>query len=179
MKKFCRFLLVAVVALTTASCGFHLRGNYLLPNEVNNLSLTSFDQYSDFHRIIENKLKLHGITEVPPAKNVANLHIINESYSDDSTLSLYQTGRTAEKEISYSVKYRVTIPNEEPVTYTSTSHRSYLDNPEAALAKSVEEDKIRGEMQEQVSEQIMRQMARLNAVVDDKPVADYTGLSAK
>lgn len=167
IKTALRTLLVAVVVMTTASCGFHLRGNYLLPEEITELSLTSFDQYGDLTRDVRDQFRLHGINEVPPSPTTPNLHLISESTSSQ-TLSLYQNSRAAEYELTYTATYRVIVPEKENQTYTTSVNRSYLDNPLTALAKSVERDLITSEMREQAARQILRQMARLKAPLEEE-----------
>lgn len=163
IKSTLRTLFVAVLALATASCGFHLRGNYMLPDDIAKLSLTSFDQYSKLTRLVESQFKLHGIEAVPPAATVPNLHLMGESTSD-RTLSLYQNSRKAEYELTYIVRYRIVVPDKGTETYTTKVTRNFLDNPLTALAKSVERDELEDVMRKQAAQQIMRQLARLTAI---------------
>lgn len=158
---------VLTLSLMVSACGFHLRGNYLLPEELHDISLTSFDQYSDLTRNVQKQLRMNGIRQVAPTTVTPSLDLISESLSE-RTLSLYQNSRAAEKELTYTVSYSVLIPEHDIKTYTTTVNRNYLDNPLTALAKSVERDMIEDEMRTQAAEQILRQMARLKA--DDQPV---------
>ncbi|MGF1716335.1 LPS-assembly lipoprotein LptE [Photobacterium chitinilyticum] len=163
LKSTIRTLFVAVMALATASCGFHLRGNYMLPDDIAKLSLTSFDQYGQLTRQVESQFKLHGVESVPPSETVPNLHLISESLGE-RTLSLYQNSRAAEYELTYVVSYNIVVPEKGSQTYSTKVNRTFLDNPLTALAKSVERDMIEDEMRQQASRQIMRQLARLTAV---------------
>jgi len=153
-------MVIVLLSMALSACGFHLRGNYLIPEEISEISLTSFDKYNQLTRNIDTKLRLNNIKVVSPAKTVPNLHLINESISE-RTLSLYQNSRAAEKELTYKTSFRVTIPSRGTKTYSTTVTRNYLDNPRTALAKSVERDMIEDEMRLQAASQIMRQMARL------------------
>lgn len=148
-----------------SACGFHLRGDYLLPDDVNQLSLTSYDEYSTLTKDLRKQLTRNGIEIVPPSSQVPNLHLIKES-DGDTTVSIYQNSRAAEKQLNYSVQYRITIPGESSQTFSTSVTRSYLDNPQASLAKSIEEDLLLDEMRQQASQQILRQMARLKADPD-------------
>ncbi|WP_150138130.1 LPS-assembly lipoprotein LptE [Candidatus Enterovibrio escicola] len=161
-----RILLVMVTALATSSCGFYLRGSYNLPDEIQKLSVTSFDKYGILTRKIKRQLLFHGIDIVPPAEGVANLHLNSESYRE-STLSLYQNMRIAEKQFNYSVSYTVMVPKKSNYTFSITLSRTYLDNPLSALAKSVEIDMLSQEMRIEAAKQIMRQLTRLNAYIED------------
>lgn len=162
-KSIIRTFFVVLMALATASCGFHLRGNYMLPDDIAKLSLTSFDQYGQLHRQVKSQFQLHGIEPVAPSSRVPNLHLISES-TGERTLSLYQNARAAEYELTYTVRYRIVVPEKGSQTYTTRVNRTFLDNPLTALAKSVERDMIEQEMREQAARQIMRQLARLTAI---------------
>lgn len=166
-----RILIITCLAMLTTACGFHLRSNYLLPGEVSHMSLTSFDSYNNITNAVEKQLRLNGVELVTPAPNTANLHLISETDSD-RTLSLYQNARAAEYELIYKVKYRVTVPGYDSKSFQVNITRSYLDNPLAALAKSVEKDLILDEMREQAAEQIIRQMATLKAQTDAANATD-------
>ena len=158
-------LKVTIVVLTVSllsACGFHLRGDYSVPEELNKISVTSYDQYSTFTRMMKSQLRINDVEIVPPAENTPNLHIISESVRE-RTLSLYQNTRAAEKELTFRASYRVTIPDLGAKTFSTSVTRSYLDNPLTALAKSVERDMIEDEMRKLATSQILRQMARLKA----------------
>ncbi|MBD1564127.1 LPS assembly lipoprotein LptE [Vibrio sp. SA48] len=156
--------LISVLALTTllSACGFHLRGDYSVPEELHRMSLTSYDQYSTFTRMVKNQLRVTEIELVSPAKDVPNLHLLSEGVGE-RTLSLYQNTRAAEKELTFNASYRVTVPDVGTKVFSTSVTRSYLDNPLTALAKSVERDMIEDEMRKVAASQILRQMARLKA----------------
>ncbi|UTV28339.1 LPS-assembly lipoprotein LptE [Photobacterium atrarenae] len=170
-----RFLLVSLLALATASCGFHLRGNYMLPDDIAKLSLTSFDEYGQLKRQVESQFEMHGIDAVPPSETVPNLHLISESVSE-RTLSLYQNSRAAEYELTYTVRYNIVVPEKGTQAYTTRVNRTFLDNPLTALAKSVERDMIEEEMRQQAARQIMRQLARLTAVFNKLEEAELEAM---
>ncbi|WP_077669017.1 LPS-assembly lipoprotein LptE [Salinivibrio costicola] len=155
-----RSLLVAMVSLTIASCGFALRGSYNLPDEVDKVSLTSFDPYGELTRQMRNALRQHNVQMVSPSDDVANIELLSESDSAQ-TLSLYQNSRVAEKEFRYVARYRVTVPGKGSYTYNTTLSRNFLDNPLTALAKSVEQNKLVAEMRTEATRQIMRQLSQL------------------
>ncbi|MBD0788567.1 luciferase [Vibrio sp. Y2-5] len=156
--------LVFLSATLLSACGFHLRGDYDVPDELSKLSITSYDQYSSFTRIVTRQLRMNEIQIVQPADDVPNVHLINESLGE-RTLSLYQTTRAAEIELTFVASYRVTIPELGTKTFSTSVTRSYLDNPLTALAKSVERDMIEDEMRKLAATQIVRQMGRLKASI--------------
>ncbi|WGW01104.1 LPS assembly lipoprotein LptE [Vibrio sp. YMD68] len=166
------FKLACVVfsASLISACGFHLRGDYSVPEELSTISITSYDQYSTFTRVVKNQFRLNDVELVLPNEEVPNMHLLGEGVGE-RTLSLYQgsqsTGpRTAEIELTFRASYRVTIPELGAKTFSTSVTRSYLDNPLTALAKSVERDMIEDEMRKLASTQIIRQMGRLRADIE-------------
>ncbi|EGR4261684.1 luciferase [Vibrio cholerae] len=164
-------LLVLMTSLLTA-CGFHLRGDYDIPQELSRMSLTSYDQYSTFTRMVHRQLRLNKIDLQAPAEDLPNLHLLSES-TGERTLSLYQNPPlAAEIELTLVATYRITVPHLGNRTFTTSVTRSYLDNPLTALAKSVERDMIEDEMRKLAASQIVRQMARLKADFARKTLDD-------
>lgn len=156
---------VVLAASLLSACGFHLRGDYSIPEELDTLSLTSYDQYSTFTRMMKSQLRMSEIEVVPPSDNIPNLHLLSEGVGE-RTLSLYQNTRAAEIELTFSASYSVSIPDIGIKTFSTSVTRSYLDNPLTALAKSVERDMIEDEMRKLAATQIIRQMARLKADIE-------------
>ncbi|OIQ25977.1 LPS assembly lipoprotein LptE [uncultured Vibrio sp.] len=156
---------VVLTASLLSACGFQLRGDYSVPDELSTLSLTSYDQYSTFTRVVKNQLRLNDVKLVIPSDDVANIHLLGEGVGE-RTLSLYQNTRAAEKELTFRASYRVTIPELGTKVFSTSVTRSYLDNPLTALAKSVERDMIEDEMRKLASTQIIRQMGRLRADIE-------------
>ncbi len=165
--------LVLVLAGVLSACGFHLRDEYSVPEELHTMSFTSYDEYNQLTRHVRSQLKLNKVDLVQPSSNIPNLHLIGATI-DERTLSLYQNSRAAEKELTYVVQYRVTIPEHGSTNYTTTVNRNYLDNPLTALAKSVERDVIEDEMRLQAAKQMMRQLGRVRAEYESDAVNEPT-----
>ncbi|MDW6092311.1 LPS assembly lipoprotein LptE [Vibrio rhizosphaerae] len=155
-----RHVFLTLLTISLTACGFHLRGDYDVPEALDKLSVTSYDQYSQFTRMVKNRLRLNEIEIVEPAENIPNLHLVSETISS-RTLSIYQNTIAAEKELTLNATFRVTVPDVGTKTFTTTVTRSYLDNPLTALAKSMESNMLIDEMRQLASSQIIRLMARL------------------
>ena len=171
--SFFKPVILAALAISLTACGFHLRQSYNLPEEIQTLSVTSFDPYGNLTREMKYSLTQYGITLTEPASKVANLNLKGESYSEN-TLSLYQNATVAQRQFSYRVQYSVTVPEKGSYNFAATISRSYLNNPLSALAKSVEEEMLTQEMRIEATKQIMRQLARLTAHIEafDKKQAE-------
>ncbi len=163
----CRKLFtVILLALAITGCGFQLRDTSILPEELNQVSLSSYDRYGTLTRVMRNQMALHGIEHVPASVTTANLNIESETI-DERTLSLYQNSRRAEYELTLEVSYTISLPEQAPLNLTTQVNRNFLDNPRTALAKSVEREMVENEMREQAVSQIMRQLARVNRLIEE------------
>ncbi len=160
-----KIVLISLLSMLLSACGFHLRGDYNVPEQLNTLSVTSYDQYSKLTRMMKNQLRMNEIVLVSPAENIPNLKLVNETESS-RTLSVYQNTRAAELSITLTVNYTVTIPGIGTKSLKTSVTRSYLDNPLTALAKSVEKEMILDEMRQVTTSQIIRQLARLKTDFD-------------
>ena len=164
LSSFKATVVILTVSLLSA-CGFHLRGDYSVPDELNTISVTSYDQYSTFTRMVKGQLRMNDVNITAPSSKTPNLHLLGENI-EERTLSLYQNTRAAEKELTFTASYRVTVPELGDKTFSTSVTRSYLDNPLTALAKSVEREMIEDEIRKLASIQILRQMARLKANIE-------------
>ncbi len=160
-----KIVLISLLSMLLSACGFHLRGDYNVPEQLNTLPVTSYDQYSKLTRMMKNQLRMNEIVLVSPAENIPNLKLVNETESS-RTLSVYQNTRAAELSITLTVNYTVTIPGIGTKSLKTSVTRSYLDNPLTALAKSVEKEMILDEMRQVTTSQIIRQLARLKTDFD-------------
>jgi LPS-assembly lipoprotein len=171
-----KYTLIVLMTLSLSACGFHFRGDYDIPIELNSLSVTSYDQYSSFTRIVKKQLRINDVDIVTPDAHIPNLHLSGETIST-RTLSIYQNTRAAETELTLTATYRVTIPDVGDQNFTTSVTRSYLENSLTALAKSVEKTMIIDEMRKLTATQIVRQMARLKNNFNDPDAKDIAPIS--
>ncbi|MCL1050660.1 LPS assembly lipoprotein LptE [Shewanella abyssi] len=149
---------LALSVLLSAGCGFKLQGSYSLPEQLQTLSLTSQDEYSELTRLVHERLRLNRIAVVEPAHDIPMLRIISDSL-DRSTLSIYPTGNVAEYELIYQVSFAVQLPDAESQRFEVDIHRDYLDDPRTALAKSREMQLLLKEMRIQAADRIIQALA--------------------
>jgi LPS-assembly lipoprotein len=120
--------------LSSAGCGFHLRGQHVLPPQLHYLQLLSGSPYGDFETTLRNSLTLIGVnvTRCNPAP--VTLHIMSVAlYNDVPTIGgsnqariyVYYYAVTFEV---YDDQHRQMIP---PQTVTAT--RTIIVNAGTAL----------------------------------------------
>lgn len=162
---------VSIAIMLTAlcvACGFKLRGNYLLPPELQTLTLTSVDKHSELTRLVTQHLLLNQVNILDGASNtitgdkhiVPELRILQDSL-DRRTLSVLPNGQVAEYELIYMVKYQLLIEGQAPQNFDFELNRDYQDDPDLALAKSRELTLLLSELRQLAADRILRTMATI------------------
>lgn len=188
-------LKVAVLGLAvlTAGCGFHLRGNTSVPTEFQKITLDTSDPYGPLSRSIREQLRLSGITIVDPkvddskttdATTTSSASIVDNSATaakpadgsdklpslrivgsseSKETVSIFKDGKTAEYQMVLNVNAQVLVRGHDLYPLTVRVYRSFFDNPLTALAKDAEQEMIRQEMRDQAAQQLVRKLLSVHA----------------
>lgn len=188
-------LKVAVLGLAvlTAGCGFHLRGNTSVPTEFQKITFDTSDPYGPLSRSIREQLRLSGITIVDPkaddsktadATTTSSTSIVDNSATaakpadgsdklpslrivgsseSKETVSIFKDGKTAEYQMVLDVSAQVLVRGHDLYPLTVRVYRSFFDNPLTALAKNSEQDMIRQEMRDQAAQQLVRKLLSVHA----------------
>ena len=159
--------LVMLFASLLSACGFHLRGDYLLSDELQTLYVSSNDVHGELTRLVKQHLARNQV-KVLKNKSTQNpeLRIVSDKL-DRRTLSVFQNGQVAEYELIYTVHYQIQfgakkgVPIEDPQEFSFELNRDYQDDPNLALAKSRELSLLLSEMRISAADKILRDMARI------------------
>ncbi len=153
-----------LIALLTTSvltaCGFQLRGDYLLDDELQTLYLTSTDVHGELTRLVKLNLTRSQVKVLKSSEaDIPELRIVADKL-DRRTLSLFSNGQVAEYELIYSVHYQVRFTGEDAQDFRFELYRDYQDDPNLALAKSRELSLLLSEMRTSAADKILRDLAR-------------------
>lgn len=161
--------LLTVAVLITAGCGFSLRGTTSVPQNLQTLIMEGGDPYGPMSRAVRSQLRQSGVTIVED-KTRKDLPIFRLGGVGNSkeTVSIFQSGASAEYQMVMAASAQVIIPNEGSYRISAKTFRSFFDNPLTALAKDNEEEMIYQEMRQQLAQQLVRKLATIQTTGKDQ-----------
>ena len=159
--KFKKILTIVLCASLLTACGFKLRGDYLLDDELQTLYVSSSDIHGELTRLVKQHLTRNQVQVLKHSKlDVPELRIVSDKL-DRRTLSVFPNGQVAEYELIYSVRYQLRFTGEDAQDFRFELYRDYQDDPNLALAKSRELSLLLSEMRVSASDRILRDMASI------------------
>ena len=158
-----RWMLIPFIVIALASCGFHLRGAYRLPVQMDDTYIKSADKNSELVQVLKRTLTASNINIVETKQQAqAVLSVFNE-LQNKRVISVDTQGRVQEYELNYQVSFDVAATDSDFIIEEQTIklQRDFLFDTEDVLGKSREEATLIKEMQQDAVRLIM---LRLQAV---------------
>lgn len=156
-----RVVLIALLALALAACGFQLRGAYGIDDALQPVYL---DASGDFGNTLERTLRTGGI-ELTGSRDQAGATLrVQGTERERRVLAIREDGRVDEYEIVYRVDWRLETVDDEGATkrlIDSTRYaarRSYIFEPGSRLAADDEEEVLIELLYEDLSDRILRRI---------------------
>ena len=154
-----RRILIALLLLSLAACGFHLRGPQPLPFATLYLEM---NQYSDLAAAIKRQIATSGSTKVVDKVADAEVRmIVVRDAKEKHILSLSSTGTVREYELRQRFGFRLldkqgkeVMPFNEIYIYRSVTFATGQE-----LAKEQEEALLYRDMENDLVQQLMRRLA--------------------
>lgn len=166
---------LALMALVTVSCGFHLRGagEYQLPPSLATLRVAvegSSQQYDPLRVAMANALRAQAGVDVVDATDVPTL-VLFAQRSDSQLLSVSSTGKASEYLLKYEVSFRVADRNGKTLAEPQTVRvqRNQAFDRLNVQATEREGREFQRDMQRDAVQQILRRMARIS-IQEIKPM---------
>ena len=151
-------LLLLIVAGWFAGCGFHLRKPVELPPGMNQIYVKGMTPGSLFVAHLNRTLKLSDgrVTNDLAAAGLV-LKIFNDRMNRRE-VSLSQTGKANEYELTYILDYELQSPDGEKILPRQTIQviRDYFNPQVNVIGKSSEENVIRNEMYKEAARTLLR-----------------------
>ena len=153
---------IVVVATSLAGCGFHLEGRTPLPASMKPAYVQAADMQTDFAQSLRKALLTSGAR--PPSEKRTASSVVNILKDDvvRRTLSVSAQNKPNEYEITYNVRFSVTLGDKELLAPQDISAvRSYSFDETRLLAKEHEEAILRQAMAHDLADRVIRQLSSL------------------
>jgi LPS-assembly lipoprotein len=159
--KYAKVLAGALLTVLPA-CGFHLEGRTPLPQSMQTPYVQATDQQTDFAQSLRRALLTSGARQ-PIDKDRAS-SVVNILRDDvvRRTLSVSALNRPNEYEVTYNVRFSVSVGDKELLAPQDISAiRSYSFDETKLLAKEHEEAILRQAMAHDLADRVIRQLSSL------------------
>lgn len=157
-------LMLAVLTLVLAACGFGLRESRPLAEALLSVSIEAVNPDSLLVADLERELQSAGTTLRPAgASGAAKLRIPTDS-AERRVVSLDQRAKVGEYEIVYRMVYEVLDAEGKVLVPPTTLQlaRAYAFDEQQAIGAAQEEDMIRSELRRELVRMIMERLARIS-----------------
>jgi LPS-assembly lipoprotein len=153
-----KHLVISVLLLMLASCGFQLRGAANLPYDTLHIAAAPTSTFAtQMRRAVTSGSQTKVVDN--PRDAQATLHVLGEA-REKSILSLSGGGRVREYQLRYRVQYRVTNKDNKELRAPTVIllHRDFSFNDTDTLSKESEEALLYRDMQTDAVNQLLRQL---------------------
>ena len=160
MIRLSRPVVVALVALLLAGCGFHLRNAIRLPDAMGPVRVVSRDPYSPLAQSLARALERAGAVPAQAGDaDTASLEILSEQWGD-TPLSVDAQGRSQEYTLRHAVVFvmrgadgTVLVPQQ-----AIELSRDYLSIPNQSIGVDSEREILADELRREMAAAILRRI---------------------
>lgn len=148
--------------LSLSACGFHPRGDTVLPTFMAKTYIQGATTYSDLETDLHRALDSAGVQVIAvPQDATAQLRILHEIFAQ-RVLSVSVAGVAIEYELSYTVDFEVTNAAGKTLLahQSQTLTRDFTFSETQMLGKTNEDDLLHGEMRHEMVRRILRRIER-------------------
>ncbi len=159
------YLVSCILCLSLSACGFHPRGDVVLPVAMSKTYIQGATPYSDLETDLRRALTSVGAQVIAaPTDATAQLRILHEEFGR-RVLTVAVTGKAREYELFYTVDFDVSDAGGKPLLshQSQTLTRDFTFDEKQLLGKTNEEDLLHGEMRHEMVQRILRRLERAPA----------------
>jgi LPS-assembly lipoprotein len=159
-----RILLLLSLPLLLAACGFQLRGDADLPEEMAKTHMAVDDPYSTLARRVQTMLEQSGVQFVGPSQATAVLEI-PENRVLTQVLTIADNARVREYRVSHTIQFRLTDAegNELMEMQTLRQAREISFDEQKILASSREQEYLKEDLAENLARQMVNRLESISA----------------
>ncbi|MCX4190112.1 LPS assembly lipoprotein LptE [Methylophaga sp. OBS3] len=165
IKQVFKLSLVSILAAMLMACGFQLRGAASVPDTVKTIYIQGVNIRDEFGLNLKRTLTRNGITVVSDYREGAALMSFTRNRLQRRVMTVgVQTAKVAEYELILEVEFDVSDANQNKLIENEffEARRDYQFDPQQMLGRDAEEELLRQEMYEQLSQAILRRLSALD-----------------
>jgi len=163
-------LAVASLCLLLGACGFHLRGNIEVPDELKTVYLSSEDPDSGLTNRVRQSMRASGITLANSSTESPYTLYLHDERLEKRSISVDSIAAAAEFQLRQFVSYEIRDANNRLLIgpLEVISERNFQNDINNVVGKRDEERLIREEMQVHLASQIMRRYQAIDVAQLDR-----------
>lgn len=155
-----RPLILVLLALALAACGFHLRDALMLPSDLGPVRVVAPDPYSPLAQSLSEALGRAGATPAAAgATDVATLQVVSERWAS-TPLSVDAFGRAQEYTLRYAVIFRLRRADDTDLVPQQAIElsRDYISVPTNSSGTQGEQEILARELRREMVASILRRI---------------------
>jgi len=171
MRRSFHLLGILILLGMLSACGWQLRGNYDLPDELRRVQLSAADPLHPIVRRVERALTIAGVEISETASLTLRLERLER---EQRNVALDRRARPSEKGIWLSLPMSVVADNGAALVgpLELQANRIYRFDPNNVVAMNEEEKLIENELQDTLVGQLMRRLQRIKPSALDRADID-------
>ena len=169
-----RHALIVSLALALTACGFHLRSELTLPEDLGPVRVKSVDRYSPLADSLKQAVERTGTPLADTQqKDVAVLDLLSERWGD-TPISVDQFGRAQEYSLRYAVIFELRAADGGKVVPRQAIElsRDYISNPVNTIGTEGERELLVRELRREMSASVIRRIGAVLRTSGGAPVPE-------
>lgn len=149
-------LILTVIILS--GCGFHLRGNFKVPQDFTTLQISSLNKYDPLYKTLRHTLANNNIAVTSSNNKTYTLTINNYSFKKQE-LFRDSDGRTNRTRLTLTITYQLTNKHGVAIKHSKVVSARNVDiDPNAILTSNSETNIVRKELLQDATHKLIRQI---------------------
>jgi LPS-assembly lipoprotein len=171
LNNIIRSALLLVLAAAISACGFHLRGNIPLDDNIKNMFVSAPD--GPFKDQLEKVLTTSGARLSATEAGADVLLVVTKAETSRSVGTLDELGKANSYNLKFKVNYSLNDPAGANIRPSSrlAETRQYNFDPERVIESEAEEAELQESMEQDIALRIVRQLSSITDYVATDTVA--------
>lgn len=156
-----RLFFLTVTMLALSACGFHLRGQYQLPEPLFRLFIQTTDPYNPFVLRLEQVLTKMHVVIVPSASEAKVVLVILALNNSQNLVSSSTTSQVNTYALSYTLRFSLTSPSGTLLIGPDSvsASQNYTISSSQAISGSSQEQQLNDQLYQDVIYQLFNQLS--------------------